>query len=310
MSAFRRSACAVICFLLCLCVSALCVFALGDAEPFIAAVNRIDEIETYEDREKAIDAAYGLYDDAIADETGVAEAKRALDAHAEKLAKVKRAAEAYIEAVNRAVQAHKEEDYAATVAALADADANQTDAEAIADYPGFPAAKYDRELIRKELFNPEQASKAYIEAAKTIKTCTTYEDTLVWYLEMQSLAKEMISDYPGVAEAEETFREAGEYLAACEQKASTFIEGVTNAANADHYDAAELCRLLRLRGDVDLTVEGARDAKTTLDYLVREYNKLVRAANEVTDDMSSLGMTLGMTSAQGKLSSNVLELLK
>ena len=297
MSAFRRTACAAVCLLLCLCVSALCVFAVGDAEAFIAAVNRIDEIETYDDREKAINAAYGLYDDAMAEEAGVPEAKRALDAHAEKLAKVKRAADAYIEAVARAVQAHEEGDYAATVAALAVADANQADAEAIKGYRDFSYAKHERDRIREELSDPEQASIAYIEAAKTMETCTTDEDTLVWYHEMQGLAEEMIPDYPGVAEAEEIFRKTGDYLAACEQKASTFIEGVANAANADHYDPAELFRLLRLRDDVDLTVEGARTAKTTLDYHVREYNKFVRAAKEAADDMSSLGMALGMTSA-------------
>lgn len=310
MRIFRRSACVALCVLLCLCVFAPRAFAVGDATAFLAAVREIDETETYDERAAVLARANALYDESFAEAPGVAAAKARLDAEAAALARVQTAAQAYIAAAERAVEAHERQDYSATVAALDEADENYAAAVAIPGYNGVAAAKYNRDRIREELYEPEEAARNYIAAAGELDTCTTYEAVTACLSRMQTFAEEMVSDYPGVAEATARYREAEEFLDACERTAGTFILAVAQAADADHYDAAELLRLLRMRRDVDLTCDGARDANSTLSYLVREYNKLVKAANAAAEEMLSLSMTLGMAGGDRKISQNVTELLK
>lgn len=310
MRAFVKYARATLCVLLCLCLTLTAVIAAGEPAAFLTAVEEISDTVTYEERVGAVNYARSLYDESMAGEEGVTEALATLERYAAELLAVKSAADAYIDAVARAVEAHDgAEDYAATMAALSEADEKYTAATAVPGYPGLSAAEYDRNRIREELFKPEQASLAYIAAAKAIESCTTYEDARAQWIEMRDLAAEVIPDYPGIAEAEEIYRRTEGYLSECERVANDFIAGMQDATGAAAY-AAELCRLLRLRESVDFTVEGVRTANTTLNYLVREYNRNVRAANEAAGTASSVGMTLGMTPGSRKVSDNIIDLLK
>ncbi|HBJ18541.1 MAG TPA: hypothetical protein DDY70_02180 [Clostridiales bacterium] len=294
MRAFVKYARATLCVLLCLCMALTAVVAAGDSASFLAAVDEISDAVTYEERSDAVAYARSLYDASMAEEEGVAEALATLERYAAELLSVKTAADAYIAAVARAEEAHGEENYADTVAALSEADSKYEAATAVPGYPGLSAAEYTRSRIREELFEPEQASLAYIAAAKAIESCTTYEDARAQWIEMRDLTEEILPDYPGIAEAEEIYRRTEAYLSECERVANDFIAGVQDATGAEGY-AAELCRLLRLRDSVDFTVEGVRTANTTLNYLVKEYNNAVRAANEEAGNASSIGLTVGMT---------------
>lgn len=309
MRAFVTYARMALCVLLCLCMTVPTVFAAGDSGAFLAAVDEACETVNYEDRVDAVAYARSLYDASMAEEAGIAEALEKLETCEASLRAVRVAADAFIAAIARATQAHEAGEYAETVSALSDAEDVYEAAIALPGYPGVPAAEYERKRIREELFEPEQASIAYIAAATAIGSCTTYEEVRAQWISMRTLSSELIPDYPGVAEAEKIFRETEAYLSDCEQKANDFIAAVQNAPGAEQY-AKELVRLIAMRETVDFTVDGVRTANSTLNYLIREYNKSVREANEAADAATSLGMTLGMTPGGRNLSQNVFELIK
>lgn len=273
--------------LACLISAVLPVYAVSEASDFLAAVNAVEEYDRYEDRAAMIAAAEARYDAAFATAEGVAQAKSRLDAYRADVDAVRLAAEGYIAAVDRAASAWATENYTATAAALREAEGLYLTASRYAEYPGLASKHSDHTALREILRPAEEASADYVELAEEMRTLTSYRDKRNCYTAMKRLEGEILSVYPGITEARAIFLAEEEYLLQCESEAGLFIERVKNASSAESYPQ-ELALLVGMRDTVDGTVEGVRDAKENLAYLLREYNTLVRAANAEMKNASLL----------------------
>lgn len=263
------------------------VFAVSEASDFLIAVNAVAEYDRYEDRAAMIAAAEARYDPVFASADGVAQAKSRLETYRAELDAVRTAAEGYISAADRALAAWETEDYTATAAALSEAEGLYAAATRYAEYPGLATKHSDLSALREILRPLREASESYIELSEELRSLTSYRDRRNCYTAMKRLDAEILSDYPGISSAKETFLAEEAYLLQCESAASLFIERVQNASSAENYPA-ELALLVGMRAAADGTIDGVRDAGEDLSYLLREYNARVRAANTEMKNASAL----------------------